>query len=92
MVPAPGSYSRAGARRKQGAGDGSGVVLWALGAGSGRHGAQTARVLAAVEEVLVERRPYLVVVVGDVNSTLACSIVAKKMGIQVAHLNLLIQL
>lgn len=56
-----------------------------LGAGSGRHAAQTARVMTAFDEVCVERQPDLVVVVGDVNSTLAATLVAKKIGIPVAH-------
>lgn len=58
--------------------------IW-LGAGSGSHGAQTARVLAAIEDVLVQRRPDLVVVVGDVNSTLAAALAAVKLQIPVAH-------
>jgi len=56
-----------------------------LEAGSGSHAEQTARVMVSFEKVCEQDRPDLVVVVGDVNSTLACSIVAKKMGIEVAH-------
>lgn len=56
-----------------------------LGIGSGTHGAQTARALAEFEQVLIERRPELVVVAGDVNSTLACALAAVKLGIRVAH-------
>ena len=56
-----------------------------LEAGSGSHAAQTARIMVAFEDVCLKEKPELVVVVGDVNSTLACSIVAKKMQIQVAH-------
>src|SRR5215831_2346213 len=56
-----------------------------LGAGSGSHAEQTARVMVAFEKVCVEHQPVLVVVVGDVNSTLACAISAKKLGIPVAH-------
>jgi UDP-N-acetylglucosamine 2-epimerase (non-hydrolysing) len=56
-----------------------------LGAGSGSHAAQTARVMVAFEE-LVEREPAdAVVVVGDVNSTLACALVGAKAGAVVAH-------
>jgi UDP-N-acetylglucosamine 2-epimerase (non-hydrolysing) len=56
-----------------------------LGVGSGTHAAQTADVMRRFEPVLDERRPSCVVVVGDVNSTLACSLVAAKKGIPVAH-------
>jgi UDP-N-acetylglucosamine 2-epimerase (non-hydrolysing) len=56
-----------------------------LGVGSGTHAAQTARVMQAFEPVCLERRPDVVVVVGDVNSTLACALVAAKLGIEVAH-------
>jgi UDP-N-acetylglucosamine 2-epimerase (non-hydrolysing) len=56
-----------------------------LGVGSGSHGAQTAQVLQLMEEVLVERRPDVVLVVGDVNSTLAATLAAVKLGIPVGH-------
>ncbi len=56
-----------------------------LGVGSGTHTAQTARIMLGVEPVLLERKPSLVVVGGDVNSTLACALVACKLGIPVAH-------
>lgn len=56
-----------------------------LGAGGGSHAQQTAKVMVAFEELCQSSRPDAIVVVGDVNSTLACSIVAKKMGIPVAH-------
>lgn len=56
-----------------------------LAAGSGTHAEQTARVMMAFERVCAERRPDCVVVVGDVNSTLACALAAKKLGITVAH-------
>jgi UDP-N-acetylglucosamine 2-epimerase (non-hydrolysing) len=56
-----------------------------LEAGSGSHAEQTARIMVAFEEVCRRQKPDLVMVVGDVNSTLACSIVAKKMLIGVAH-------
>jgi UDP-N-acetylglucosamine 2-epimerase (non-hydrolysing) len=57
-----------------------------LGVGSGSHGEQTAKVLVAFEQVLMEQQPALVVVAGDVNSTLACALAASKLGIPVAHL------
>jgi UDP-N-acetylglucosamine 2-epimerase (non-hydrolysing) len=57
-----------------------------LGVGSGTHAEQTARVMVAFEQVCVEEQPDLVVVVGDVNSTMACAITAKKLCIPVAHI------
>jgi UDP-N-acetylglucosamine 2-epimerase (non-hydrolysing) len=57
-----------------------------LGIGSGTHGEQTARALVGVEQVLVEHRPSLVVVAGDVNSTLAAALAASKLQIAVAHI------
>lgn len=56
-----------------------------LGVGSGTHAQQTARIMTAFEEVVQEEQPDLVLVVGDVNSTLACSLVAAKLHIPVAH-------
>jgi UDP-N-acetylglucosamine 2-epimerase (non-hydrolysing) len=56
-----------------------------LDVGSGSHAEQTAKIMMAFEKVLLADRPDLVVVVGDVNSTLACSLTAKKLGIRVAH-------
>jgi len=56
-----------------------------LEVGSASHAQQTAAVLQRFEPVLLERRPDLVLVVGDVNSTLACSLAAVKLGIPVAH-------
>jgi UDP-N-acetylglucosamine 2-epimerase (non-hydrolysing) len=56
-----------------------------LGAGGGSHAVQTAKIMTAYEELCQSDRPDMVLVVGDVNSTLACSIVAKKMCIPVAH-------
>jgi UDP-N-acetylglucosamine 2-epimerase (non-hydrolysing) len=56
-----------------------------LDAGSGTHGEQTARVLASVEQMLIDRRPDLVCVGGDVNSTLAAALAATKLGIPMAH-------
>jgi UDP-N-acetylglucosamine 2-epimerase (non-hydrolysing) len=56
-----------------------------LGVGSGTHGEQTARILAAYEDHLLRTRPDAVMVVGDVNSTMACTLAAVKLGIPVAH-------
>lgn len=56
-----------------------------LGVGSGTHAAQTARVMLAFDEVLDQGETDVVLVVGDVNSTLACALVAAKRGIAVAH-------
>ncbi|HEU4455196.1 MAG TPA: UDP-N-acetylglucosamine 2-epimerase (non-hydrolyzing) [Longimicrobium sp.] len=60
-----------------------------LGVGSGSHAVQTARIMEAFEPVLLEVRPDWVVVVGDVNSTLACALVAAKLkaeaGCRIAH-------
>jgi len=56
-----------------------------LEVGSDGHAQQTARIMTRFDEVLEERKPRLVLVVGDVNSTLACSLVAVKRGIEVAH-------
>ncbi|TFW36008.1 non-hydrolyzing UDP-N-acetylglucosamine 2-epimerase [Massilia horti] len=56
-----------------------------MAAGGGSHAQQTAKIMVGFEELCVEERPAAVLVVGDVNSTLACSIVAKKLGIPVAH-------
>jgi UDP-N-acetylglucosamine 2-epimerase (non-hydrolysing) len=60
-----------------------------LGVGGGSHAAQTARVMEAFEPVLVDERPDWVVVVGDVNSTLACALVTSKLreslGCRIAH-------
>lgn len=57
-----------------------------LGVGSGTHGEQTARALLGVEEVLLQHRPVLTVVAGDVNSTLAAALAAAKLHIPVAHI------
>ena len=56
-----------------------------LGVGSGSHAEQTAQIMVAFEKVCLNEKPDLVVVVGDVNSTMACTITAKKLGIEVAH-------
>lgn len=56
-----------------------------LGVGSGSHAVQTAEVLRKIEPVLEASRPDLLLVVGDVNSTLAAALAAAKLGIRVAH-------
>jgi UDP-N-acetylglucosamine 2-epimerase (non-hydrolysing) len=56
-----------------------------LNIGSGSHAEQTARTMVAFERVCLERKPSLVVVAGDVNSTLACALTASKLLIPVAH-------
>lgn len=57
-----------------------------LGCGGGSHAEQTGKIMVAYENLCREQRPDLVMVVGDVNSTLACAIVAKKFNIRVAHI------
>jgi UDP-N-acetylglucosamine 2-epimerase (non-hydrolysing) len=56
-----------------------------LGVGSSSHAVQTAQTMIAFERVLLEHRPDWIVVVGDVNSTIACALDAVKLGINVAH-------
>lgn len=56
-----------------------------LGVGSGSHAVQTAEVLRGIEPVLLDWKPDAVVVVGDVNSTIAAALAAVKLGIPVAH-------
>jgi UDP-N-acetylglucosamine 2-epimerase (non-hydrolysing) len=56
-----------------------------MAAGGGSHAQQTAKIMVGFEELCMAERPAAVLVVGDVNSTLACSIVAKKLNIPVAH-------
>src|SRR5436853_7564589 len=56
-----------------------------LGVGSGSHAEQTARIMVEFEKVCLKEKPDLVLVVGDVNSTMACTIVAVKLRIPVAH-------
>jgi UDP-N-acetylglucosamine 2-epimerase (non-hydrolysing) len=57
-----------------------------LGVGSASHAVQTARVMERIEPVLIDERPDLMIVPGDVNSTLAATLVGAKLGIPVAHL------
>ncbi len=57
-----------------------------LGVGSGSHAEQTGNVMIAYEKVLLDQKPDLVVVVGDVNSTVAATLAAVKIGIKTAHL------
>jgi len=57
-----------------------------LGVGSGSHAEQTGEVMKAYEKVLLNKAPDLVIVVGDVNSTMATTLAAVKLGIKVAHL------
>lgn len=56
-----------------------------LGVGSGSHADQTARIMIAFEKVCMDHSIELVIVAGDVNSTLACAIVASKLNIPIAH-------
>ena len=56
-----------------------------LGVGSGSHAAQTAAVMERFEPVVLQEKPDWVLVVGDVNSTIACALVCVKLGIKVAH-------
>jgi UDP-N-acetylglucosamine 2-epimerase (non-hydrolysing) len=56
-----------------------------LGVGSASHAAQTAAVMERFEPVVIRERPDWVLVVGDVNSTLACALVCVKLGVKVAH-------
>ena len=56
-----------------------------LGVGSGSHAEQTAKVMIEFEKILILEKPDMVLVVGDVNSTIACSLTAKKLHIKVVH-------
>src|SRR5215469_1247605 len=57
-----------------------------LGVGSGSHAEQTAKVMIEMEKLLAEEKPDLVMVAGDVNSTLATALVAAKAGIRLGHI------
>jgi len=57
-----------------------------LGVGSASHAVQTARIMTGFEEVIRENKADLIIVVGDVNSTLACALVGAKLHIPVAHI------
>ncbi len=56
-----------------------------LGVGSGSHAEQTANVMMKFEKVLLDEKPDMILVVGDVNSTIACSLTAAKLHIKVVH-------
>lgn len=56
-----------------------------LGVGSASHAVQTAKIMTAFEPVILTEKPDWVVVVGDVNSTIACALVCAKLGVKVAH-------
>lgn len=56
-----------------------------LGVGSGSHAQQTAAIMSAFEPIVLEHQPDALLVVGDVNSTVACSLVAVKLGVPVIH-------
>jgi len=57
-----------------------------LNVGSGSHAFQTAKIMIEFEKVILKEKPKLVIVVGDINSTIACALVAKKLLIEVAHI------
>ncbi len=56
-----------------------------LGVGGGTHAAQTARIMIEFEKIMNQHKPDLILVPGDVNSTLACSVVASKLGTKIGH-------
>ncbi len=57
-----------------------------LEVGSGSHAVQTAEIMIRFEKICLQEKPDWVIVVGDVNSTMACTLVASKLGIKVAHI------
>ena len=57
-----------------------------LGIGSGTHAEQVGNTMIAFEKVLIQEKPDWIIVVGDVNATLACSVTAKKLHIKVCHI------
>ena len=57
-----------------------------LGVGSGKHGAQTSKMIEGIEEILLNENPDYLVVYGDTNSTLAGAIAASKIHIPIAHI------
>ena len=57
-----------------------------LGIGSGSHAEQVGNTMIAFEKILLEEKPDWVIVLGDVNATLACSVTAKKLHIKVCHI------
>ncbi len=65
---------------------GMGKPDYSLEVGSGSHGAQTAKILEKYETLLLEKRPSATIVIGDINSTVACALAASKIGIPVIHL------
>ena len=56
-----------------------------LGVGSGSHAEQTAKIMIEFEKVLLKEQPDLIIVVGDINSTIACSLTASKLNLPSAH-------
>jgi UDP-N-acetylglucosamine 2-epimerase (non-hydrolysing) len=56
-----------------------------LGVGSGTHATQTAEIMKAFEPIVIAHKPDAVLVVGDVNSTIACGMVAVKLGVKLVH-------
>jgi len=56
-----------------------------LQVGSASHAVQTAEIIKAFEPIVLEHKPDVVIVVGDVNSTIACGLVAVKVGVKLAH-------